>query len=612
MSDSPESRRYLSAQKIDRGSQLPVINREEQQTNIEFSRDFRILVRNFYHNLKATPALLYQKQLAGRGQIKEFCTTFNKGAKTFNSLRNLVLLGHKYPADGLREDVASANSSLQAVLSKLQSLPSKERPAERDYQPFRTERSKDKASPRSRLALGLSVATLAALTGCAPEVLEQTLTQQAQASETSDSAWLASQTSEVEPIDPATLEATVTPSPTITKTPIPTETATPTEVVDPLLLTEDKIKEIIEKAISKLPKETAVLVREINNEEKINAFLSELEAQGIIGSREILAIEDNLSVDITNSGRVVVRIGVYTTPEGETFHDYCITESMDPADPDHYLIGSLEGAKEYTKKFDMNPDWVTEVKAGGAYRIMAVDENDQPIVVVSANGQWLPVHEAIMEQSVKNNIDVPANLGEFNYYERIDLPLFTTEWGPLTTFSLPDVKIRHEDVHIEKIDLGNGYVMRAWADAWGQLQNGDYMHYAVPLMVEDTKNNKFKFIFSLPATTDTAWNEQMVRSFINSEIDSPDKIYNYGLYIGNIPQGLPETGNDAYRYMKLNLDFWSRLLQDLYTEEQIQQFAKTADPTILATNKLGAKLPKDFIFYLNTERRLPNDKPTNK
>jgi|GEM_PF-3687147 len=196
----------------------------------------------------------------------------------------------------------------------------------------------------------------------------------------------------------------------------------------------------------------------------------------------------------------------------------------------------------------------------------------------------------------------PSDLGTFIDLQQIKSPLPTVEWGPFTTFYVPDVRFRKEDMHIETIDLGNGYVIKAWADTWGQLPSGEYVHYAIPLLVENRNTKQYVDPHGLGKLDIEFTKQMLVSGFSEDEVMYPsDKAYSFGLYLNTIPDNLPTSGNAAYNYMKIFLDFWSPLWQDLYTEEQIQQFVATGDPQALAENQLGIKLPKNFVFYLKTE-----------
>jgi len=213
-------------------------------------------------------------------------------------------------------------------------------------------------------------------------------------------------------------------------------------------------------------------------------------------------------------------------------------------------------------------------------------------------------------------IEIPTNLTEFGSFEISPLPLSITEWGSYKTRLIRAIKIRPEDIHNEKFTLLNGrYLVNGWFDAWWQDEAegdspGKTHHLAVPFMVIDTERKLIWFIdtpFLNDASTPNMQNiyEAIFRwdtEAFTQELsftpggDLVDR-QNFRLIFGSMPnQDMMNSTNSDFLYIKQFIDFWQPLLENIYTEEKIEEFAQTGDASILSLETLSDELPYNFVI----------------
>ena len=198
---------------------------------------------------------------------------------------------------------------------------------------------------------------------------------------------------------PAASPLTATSRPSSTPTPLPTPTVTP----EPML-TREMVTDLIQKAMTALPEKDRLFINLAVSEEKINSFLEYLETEGIIGSAEILRTENNLQVEFSGSGHLVLKFGVFTNTDSETYHDFCITEAIRGGINGDFLTVSLEGVREAAVGFGIDPSKIIKVKTDEDYRFKAVSSSDQALLYINgyneddpeSSGQWLPADADIL------------------------------------------------------------------------------------------------------------------------------------------------------------------------------------------------------------------------
>lgn len=385
--------------------------RRETAVVPELSRRHNQEAHALYLGLKEAANLFYQSIFSNRQQVENFTKPYNEAVKAFNALRRSLLRG-EYPNRSLQEDLAAARSRLNRAESQVRKLP-KNKAKETDLNTSTDIGHEDAEQPIKRkrwTPFLITAATAAALVACGPIGVSQETQPVAQATETANQngteSWI-EKTSEVSPISPT--EATVQ----STNTTAPTETIAPTETPDPAL-TSEMVKSEISEALAALPADEQEYIKLVVTDEQINSFLSKLEQQGIIGSRDILKIEDNLVVEFSKSGHLVVRIKEYHASDNQVFHDYCITEPIVPNSGENLLYFSLEGARQAAQEHSINPDSIVAVMADENYRGKAVDAQGNALMYVNGinnedptkSGQWLPANSEHLR------IDKKAELSE--------------------------------------------------------------------------------------------------------------------------------------------------------------------------------------------------------
>lgn len=210
-------------------------------------------------------------------------------------------------------------------------------------------------------------------------------------------------------------------------------------------------------------------------------------------------------------------------------------------------------------------------------------------------------------------------------------PLITDRSG-YRMLGLP-IKFRPEDIHYdEPFSMLNGrYYVQVWADAWfqekvrnanGEYEDGPAQHITVPVMVYDTQKHALWRI-GQQAVADYSQNppsskELLIEGytgpasesgFVEAQINMMCLTDNgnrscgeiYSLYIGpdSFPPGALNSGSIRTSFFP-NLEFWQDLIEGVYTQEKVDQYAETLDLSLFKLD-LEQDLPKNFIIPIVAE-----------
>jgi hypothetical protein len=204
------------------------------------------------------------------------------------------------------------------------------------------------------------------------------------------------------------------------------------------------------------------------------------------------------------------------------------------------------------------------------------------------------------------------NRGEFAFID----------WGGGYRTIATNIKIRTQDVHYnEPFTMLNGrYYVQAWADAWFQEEDNTGHHVSIPLVVFDTENY-MSWQFINPFIIDWSQSESETKDIFKKIYTGPWSENDFAplqeekmcfsesgnrtctnaaawMAIGAIPVG--DINSDFYQInIEPNINFWRDLIKDIYTQEQIENFHQTLDPTLLKLNE--PDLPINFFIPLRID-----------
>jgi hypothetical protein len=204
---------------------------------------------------------------------------------------------------------------------------------------------------------------------------------------------------------------------------------------------------------------------------------------------------------------------------------------------------------------------------------------------------------------------------------------FINDVGGYKMWGIP-FKLRPQDIHYDEpfTMLDGRYIVQVWADAWfqekvrnanGQYEDGPAYHVTIPVMIFDHERHA---VWALGTHVVPDWSQSPLENrwvayelftgpalengFVEAQVkmmcltDSGDRACgpNYSLKIGSDHVSTQALNSNRFIVNALpNFEFWRDLIEGVYTQEKIDQFAETLDISLLQLD-LQENLPKNFII----------------
>jgi hypothetical protein len=201
--------------------------------------------------------------------------------------------------------------------------------------------------------------------------------------------------------------------------------------------------------------------------------------------------------------------------------------------------------------------------------------------------------ELVTEEIV---LQPPENL-EIDEYYLMTYPMISWDKSRFHMHAIERLQVNKEDIVIKTIKLSDDVVMYAYATVWTVDENGQAVYYNVPALTIDYKNKKFTSLGATISEMGTAITEEVAKKRIeNDDLWESGNTQYFEFQFPNLDASIIDPVSGEIN-INNNIAFWSSipLWEKYYTQENLEKFVETGDPSFLEIKELSDELPPRFI-----------------